>query len=367
MNILYLTNHINAGGITSYVLSLAKGLKARGHDVYIAASDKGQLLDKFILEGINYIPIPLKTKSEASPKVLISFFILMKTMKEKGIDIIHSNTRVTQVLAYFLGRHAHKPYVSTCHGFFKRRFSRRIFPCWGAKVIAISQQVKEHLIRDFGVKENRVRLIHNGVDIDDFRQTAGKRLNAKLNLGLTSGPVIGIVARLSGVKGHVYLIEAMKTVVKKFPDAQLLIVGEGRLGKDLENLCARLGLGDNIVFLSSVTDTTRVLSAMDLFVLPSLEEGLGLSLMEAMASGLPVIGSDVGGIKSLIHHGNTGLLVKRADSKELASAILELLSDRKLANILGNNASKFIAEDFSREKMVLETERAYLECLNKKI
>ncbi|MCX5702682.1 MAG: glycosyltransferase family 4 protein [Candidatus Omnitrophica bacterium] len=363
MNILYLTNHINPGGITSYILSLAKGLKAKGHNVYIATS-AGQLLSKFIYEGIIYMPIPIKTKSEISPKVLISFFRLIQSVKEKGIDVIHSNTRVTQVLGCLLSRYSHKPYVSTCHGFFKRRFSRRVFPCWGDKVIAISQQVKEHLINDFKVREDRVRLIANGVDINEFRQTTVKRLKAKLNLGLGNGPVIGIVARLSDVKGHIYLIEAMETIVKKVPDAQLLIVGEGKIEKDLINLCNRLKLGKNIFFIPSVMDTSKVLSAMDLFVLPSLEEGLGLSLMEAMASGLAVIGSDVGGIKSLILHGYTGLLVKPADSRELACAISELLLDQDRANIMGNNARMFIARDFSQEKMVLETERLYLECVN---
>jgi glycosyltransferase involved in cell wall biosynthesis len=363
MNILYLTNHINAGGITSYILSLAKGLKAKGHNVYIATS-RGQLLSKFIDEGIIYIPIPIKTKSEISPKVLISLFRLIQSIKEKGIDVIHSNTRVTQVLGCLLSGYSHKPYVSTCHGFFKRRFSRRVFPCWGDKVIAISQQVKEHLINDFKVREDRVRLIANGVDINEFRQTTAKRLKAKLNLGLGNGLVIGIVARLSGVKGHIYLIEAMESIVKKVPDAQLLIVGEGKIKKDLVNLCKRLKLEKNIFFIPSVMDISKVLSAMDLFVLPSLEEGLGLSLMEAMASGLAVIGSDVGGIKSLILHGYTGLLVKPADSRELACAILELLLDEDRANILGNNARMFIARDFSQEKMVLETERVYLECVN---
>jgi glycosyltransferase involved in cell wall biosynthesis len=365
MNILYLTNHLNAGGITSYVLSLAKGLKVKGHNVYIATS-RGQLLSKFINEGIIYIPIPIKTKSEISPKVLISFFRLKKIIKEKGIDIIHSNTRVTQVLGCLLNRYSHKPHVSTCHGFFKRRFFRIAFPCWGKKVIAISQQVKEHLINDFKAREDEVELIQNGVDINDFQLTISNRRQARRDLGLNNGPVIGIVARLSDVKGHVYLIEAMKTVVKNVPDAQLLIVGEGKTAKDLVNLSKRLELEKSIFFLPTVMDTRGVLLAMDLFVLPSLKEGLGLSLMEAMASGLAVIGSDVGGIKSLINHGHNGLLVKPADSRELARAILELLLDRDRADILGNNARISIARDFSLDKMTLETERVYLECLNKK-
>ena len=169
MNILYLTNHLNIGGISSYVLTLAAGIKKRGHNVYIASSG-GQLLSSFITEGIIYIPIPIKTKSEASYKLLISKFKLLKYIKEKNIEIIHANTRVTQVLSFLIQRYCGRPYVSTCHGFFKKRFFRRIFPCWGNRVIAISESVKEHLIRDFQVKEEDVVVIHNGIDVDRFRE-----------------------------------------------------------------------------------------------------------------------------------------------------------------------------------------------------
>jgi glycosyltransferase involved in cell wall biosynthesis len=105
---------------------------------------------------------------------------------------------------------------------------------------------------------------------------------------------------------------------------------------------------------------------MDIFVLPSLKEGLGLSLIEAMASGLAVIGSDVGGIKSLIQDGNNGLLVKPADSVSLSGGILELLGNAKKREYFGNNARDFISKNFSQEEMVTQTERVYLECASLK-
>jgi glycosyltransferase involved in cell wall biosynthesis len=111
-------------------------------------------------------------------------------------------------------------------------------------------------------------------------------------------------------------------------------------------------------------DTQEILSALDLFVLPSLKEGLGLALMEAMACGLCVIGSDVGGIKSLIQDRYNGLLVRPADSRELSYAILELLQNPDRAESLGTNARIFINQNFSKEQMVLETEKVYLECLS---
>lgn len=363
MNILYLTNHLNVGGITSYALTLAGGMKKRGHNVYIASS-VGELLPRFIAAGIEYIPIPIRTKSEISCKVLISKFKLLKVMKEKGIDIIHANTRVTQVLSCLIQRSCAKPYVSTCHGFFKKRLFRKVFPCWGDKVIAISESVKEHLMKDFQVKEEDIRIVHNGIDVNRFKmQSREYRMQRKKDLGLGDGPIVGIVARLSEEKGHAYLIKAIHEVIAKLPGVQLLIVGEGRMRGKLVSLVKALGLEKSVFFIPSVMDTQEVLSAIDLFVLPSEKEGLGLALMEAMASGICVIGSDVGGIKSLIQDGYNGLLVKPADSRELSRAIWELLQNDDKANYLGTNARTFISQNFSANKMILETERVYLECL----
>jgi len=363
MNILYIANHLNVGGITSYVLTLATGLKKRGHEVHIASSG-GQLLSRFQEAGINYIHIPIKTKSEINPKILVSACKLSSAVKKYNIDIAHSNSRTTQVLGCLLARFVDIPHISTCHGFFKKKVFRKIFPCWGQKVIAISESVKEHLMKDFAVREEDIRVIYNGIDMENLKATSSNLpAEEKKNFGLGEGPVVGILARLSDVKGHIYLIEAMKNVLEKLPHAQLLIVGEGKMQKELVALVNRLGIEKNVFFMPSVNDTKEVLSIMDLFVMPSLKEGLGLALMEAMSSGLPVIGSDVGGIKSLIQDGYNGLLIKPADSQGLARAIMELLQTPERAKNLGRNARIFINQNFSQEKMVLETQKLYLECL----
>jgi glycosyltransferase involved in cell wall biosynthesis len=364
MNILYLSNHLNTGGITSYIFSLAKGFKERRHNVYVASSS-GNCLGKFIQEGINYIPIPIKTKSEVDPRIIFSLFKLLKYIREKNIEIIHANTRVTQVLACLLQKYSGRPCVSTCHGFFRPNMSRRIFPCWGKMVIAISQQVKDHLRDDFKVGEERIRIIHNGIDIERFCvQDETARFSAKEKFGLQGAKIIGIIARLSDVKGHIYLIQAMQEVLKKRPDSRLLIIGEGREERKLRDLAKNLGIADKVSFIPSVTDTAEALSAIDVFVTPSLKEGLGLSLMEAMGCGIPVVGSNVGGIKTLIRHGENGLLVEPADPERLSGAILELLQDELKAKSLGEAARIFIHQNFSLSKMLLETEEVYRECLD---
>jgi glycosyltransferase involved in cell wall biosynthesis len=366
MNILYISNHLNVGGITSYLLSLATGMQKRGHNVYIASS-AGDGLARFIEEGIIYVPIPIRTKQEASPKIILSMFKLSALIKKNKIDIVHSNTRTTQVLGCLLSRFCKVPHISTCHGFFKKRFFRKVFPCWGQKVIAISEPVKEHLSGDFKVDAKNIVVIHNGIDVDKFKsQNVKCKTEIKKAFGLGDGSVIGIVARLSDVKGHIYLIQAMRDVLDKIPNAQLLIVGEGKMKEELVKLVKSLDIGKSVFFIPEVNDTKDVLSVMDLFVMPSLKEGLGLALMEAMASGLCVIATAVGGIKSLIQDGYNGLLVRPKDAQQLSEAISALLRDGQKREYLGRNAQNFIRQNFPLEKMVRETEEVYLECLGVK-
>lgn len=378
MNILQITNHLNIGGITSYVLTLAAGMKRRGHNVYVASSG-GQLLLKFTREGIGFFPIPIRTKQELSPKIFMSMLKLFGFIARHDIDIVHTHTRTTHVLGALLGLFNRDiKQVTTCHGFFKPRLSRRIFPCWGKKVIAISRQVEEHLISDFKVKIKNIALINSGVDVEKFSRQrrdpdkSGKIKNPmpeteiRRKFGLKDAPVVGVIARLADVKGHTYLIEAMGEINKVFPDAQLFIVGDGKMKERLVGLARGLGISQGVIFHPGVPDTTEVLSVMDVFVIPSLDEGLGIALIEAMAAGRASIGSDVGGIKNLIKHNITGFLVRPADSKAIAGAVIELLRDDKKRESIGRAAQQFVSENFSQDRMILEVERVYLECLNAK-
>lgn len=358
MNILFIANHINVGGISSYLFTLASGLIGRGHNVYLASSG-GELSGKFSAAGVKHIEIPLRTKKEVSPKIIISFLKLRKEVKKYNIDLIHSNSRTTQVLGNLLSRYCRKPHIFTCHGFFKPKLSRKLFPCWGNLVIAISQEVKEHLISDFKLDEKMVRVINNGIDLQGFGDFSGRQ-GFRESLGIDGDiPLVGIVARLSDVKGHTYLFKAMPNVLKSFPSVKLLVVGEGKMKDALVKEADDLAIKDSVLFLAQVGGTENVLAGLDVFVMPSLQEGLGLALMEAMAQGLAVVGSAVGGIKTLIRDGQNGLLVMPADPVSLAEAIKRLLADKQLRDNLGASARKFIMDNFSKEKMIDETERVY--------
>jgi glycosyltransferase involved in cell wall biosynthesis len=367
MNILFITNHLNVGGITSYTLSLARGLKNKGHKVYVASSG-GDSLTRFTEQGIVYIPIPIRTKSEINLfKIGLSFLKLLGQIREKDIQVIHSNSRVTQVLGSILARFSRRSHITTWHGFFRKRFGRQLFPFWPDRIIAISESVRDHLMTEFCAPQEAVRLVYNGIDLERLKLSSFKnREEAKKDFGLGAGPVVGIVARLSDVKGHLFLIQAMKSVLDKIPDAQLFIVGEGKMKKRLVNLSEELKIEKSVFFIPKAYNIAEVFYITDVFVMPSLKEGLGLGLMEAMAWGRPVIGSDVGGIKNLIRNGDNGLLVRPTDVRGLSAAIIELLEDPVKASTLGNNARVFITENFSLEKMVCQTEGVYQECLDAK-
>lgn len=362
MTLLLIANHLNVGGISSYLLTLAGGLKQKGHQVYLASSG-GQLEDKFIQSGIRLIKLPLDTKSEISPKIIFSFWKLKKIARQLNIDLIHSHSRTTQVLGCLLGQALAKPHIFTCHGFFKAKLFRRIFGCWGQKIIAISQQVKEHLMTDFKLVDNQINVVHNGIDTKNFGDFS-PRANLRAKLGIAQADfLVGIIARLSDVKGHTYLVQALPLVIKNFPNTKLLIIGQGKTSEALIKQVRGLRLEDSVEFIPEAKNTKDWLAAMDVFVMPSLQEGLGLALMEAMAQGLAVAGSSVGGIKTLIRDQENGLLVAPADALALAGAINTLLGDFSLRRSLGARAREFIKQNFSQEEMVDKTEIVYQQAL----
>ncbi|MDP2939241.1 MAG: glycosyltransferase family 4 protein [Candidatus Omnitrophota bacterium] len=364
MNILIIAKHLQPGGISSYVVSLAKGLRERGHNIFVASS--GGMLEGLLKESsIELINLDLDTKSELSPKVLFAIKKLLLIVKEKNIQIIHAQTRVTSIIAYWLSKLSHIPYLTTCHGFFRPHFFRRLFPFWGKKTIAISDAVYAHLLQDFKLKKYSLELIYNGVCVKDASKfSLEEKRKFKDKFGLFCGPFVGCVARLSDVKGHKFLIDAFKIVLKDFPSAVLILVGDGRIKPDLIAQTKELGIEKRVVFIPSQLDTSLVLSLMDVFVMPSIQEGLGLAIMEAMAVGLPIVATDVGGIKNLIKDNESGILVSACDSRALAEAIILLLKDKNMAKALALKAHDFIQREFPLEKMLNKTEALYNSLLN---
>jgi len=352
------------GGIPIYVITLATALKRLKNEVFIASSG-GELVERLDKKGIPHFKLNINVKSELHPNVLAGGYSLIGVIKKNNIDIIHTNTRVTQVMGEMLSFLTGARHVSTCHGFFKLRVGRKLFKCWGKKVIAISDAVREHLVNDFKVKKSRIALIHNGIDLEPSKRTFSEeqKNTTRKTLGLKQGPVVGIIARLSSVKGHKFLMKAMKPVIEDIKDAQLLLIGEGHEEASLRKQAKELGISNSVIFTKSISDTTEALSIIDVFALPSIQEGLGLVLLEALSCAKPVVASDTGGIYSIVKDNTTGLLVPPKDSSGLASAILKLLKDKALAQRLAANGQRLVREKFSLEKMAKKVQDLYEEAL----
>ncbi len=364
MKVLIVTSHLNFGGISSYSVFLARKLKEKGHTVFIASSG-GDMVKELESEKIGHLKVALNTKSELNPKVILSGIKIALFIKSKKIDIMHAQTRVAQVSCCLASLLMRIPYISTCHGFFKPKFTRKLFKFWGIKVIAISEAVRAHLVNDLKVSRDKIVLIHNGVDLANFNRnyTDKEKEDIRKEFKLSGGPVVGIIARLSSVKGHEYLIKSAKLILAKRQDIQFLIIGDGPEEKRLKKLITTLEINRNVIFHESVLDTARPLAIMDVFVMPSISEGLGLAILEAMASGLPIVASNVGGIYSLVSEGENGILVSPRSPEDLKEGILKIIDNDKLAKDMGALSRNICENDFSLSFFADRVEYVYTQVL----
>jgi glycosyltransferase involved in cell wall biosynthesis len=223
-------------------------------------------------------------------------------------------------------------------------------------VTGVDGSVGTFLSETVGIRSRQVQVIRNGVDVPRFANAAADRES----LGLGSGrPVIGVVARLHPVKGHSVLLHAFVGVKSRFPNAELLIVGDGEERASLTELAKELRIAPSVVFLGSRRDIPELLATMDVVVLPSLEEGLPLSLLEAMAAAKPIVATDVGAVSTVIRNNETGLLVPPNDAGAITEAIVRMLSDTELQRVLATAAQGLAVGQYSIDRTAEAYDRIY--------
>ncbi|HTL48503.1 MAG TPA: glycosyltransferase [Verrucomicrobiae bacterium] len=366
---LHLTTHLNSGGITIYILRLVEALRKNGWDTALASSG-GEYVPLFLEKKCVFHELNIKTKSELSPKLVFALPRLVKILREEKYDLIHAHTRVAQVLAACASVLSGVPVVTTCHGFYKRRLGRILFPAWGSRAIAISEPVGKSLAQGFGVPREKIRIVNNGVDVEllDEQYQKLNAAEAKKSFGLDPrDKVVGIVARLVNDKGHEYLIRAAQSLLGRIPDVRLLIVGDGRERMPLERLAVSLDLQKNVHFTGNLTDVPRALAAMDIFAFPATwREGFGLSIVEAMACAKPVIVTNIWALNSLIEDRKTGILVEPKRVDVLAGAIEMLFHDNDLRKAIGEAARRIVIENFNIPRMAREISDVYNEVLTER-
>ena len=367
MNILHLNTHLDLGGISSYLETLGKALTKKGHRVSVL-SGGGSKVPEFERSGIRCFSLPIRTKSEVHPKLLKALPEVMRIVREEKFDILHAHTRVTQVLAWAVSRGTGVPFVSTAHGFYKARLGRKLFPCWGERVVAVSPLVAEELQNTHDVSPAKIRVVHNAIDIEGLE----KRLRAQDPAAIRtenkipkSAFVIGCIARLVRDKGQEYLVQALGRLTKEVLDPYLLLVGDGPEKERLEVLVARLGLESRVRMISGVEDTTAVLSTLDVFVHPATyREGFGLAIAEALAAKKPVVLTKIPALDTLFRQGVDALLVPPKDAEALAQAILELSRDPEKSRGLAAKGYEKVSVLCRADRQADEVESLYQEVLH---
>ncbi|MDD4956466.1 MAG: glycosyltransferase family 4 protein [Candidatus Omnitrophica bacterium] len=365
MNVMIITTHMNMGGVGVYITDLSRYLHRYGHKVTVV-SGGGELEGKLAEYGVKHHTADILTKQEFSLKVWKAVGAIGELAREEDTQVIHAQTRVTQIISEVVSRRTGIPFVSTCHGFFKhKRISRMLLPAWGNRVIAISNSVKGHLIRDFGVPENKISMVYNGIELARFSGISGRKDATMLReMGLPQDTfVVGTIGRLSPVKGYKYLVEAFSALAAEEPRARMVMVGDGPEKKSLEKQITSLGLAGKVSMVPGGQPPEEYLPMFDIFCSPSMHEGLGLSLMEAMAAERACVASDVGGLSELITDGRDGLLAPPGDVAALAKRLMELAKDDILRKDLAKAARRKAFDNYDIHTSVEKTIEVYQEVL----
>jgi len=336
-------------GGQNQVLLTARGMAARGHESVVACRSGGALAERAHGEGLGVRPLPFR--GDLWPPAILG---LTRLLRREGprILLVHDPHAVSAALVAtrLAGR---RPLVAVRRVDFPLRspLSRHKYGACD-RVIVVSRAIGAILERG-GVPPTRLRLVYEGVP---DRLPAPGGVAALAELGVPPGvPVVGNVAALTDHKDHATLVEAMALLRRRIPEARLVIAGEGELREDLERRVRAHGLADRVVFTGFRRDLDRLLPAFSVFCLSSRLEGLGTSLLDAMALGLPVVATAAGGVPEAVEDGVSGRLVPPRDPAALANALADVLGDEGKRRTMGAAGRRRFLGRFSADRMVEET------------
>jgi glycosyltransferase involved in cell wall biosynthesis len=318
------------------------------------------------------VPLRLETFSQVAP-----LFRLAQVLRERRVDILHSHMFQASRLASALGWLCRVPVViETPHvreqwrrGWLKSRFFvDRLVGRFDDYCVAVSEANARYLIEQKQLPAHKVKVIRNGINLQRFDPARPLPSGMKQALGFGErDPVLIVVGRLEPQKGHSVLLQALPKVLRDFPHARLVCVGEGRLRQDLEQQTRILQLQDAVRFVGYQSNIADWLLQSDISILPSLYEGLPLVAIESLAAGRPVVATSVDGTPEVIIDGKTGVTVPPGDTERLAEAISILLRDPELRRNLGLRGRALVLECFGEERQVQETQQLYLEAWERRL
>jgi glycosyltransferase involved in cell wall biosynthesis len=345
--------HIDAGrewrGGQRQSFFLVKELKDKGYPVVFVVQPDSPLHRKAAEAGLPILPIRIKGEADFWAALRLSL-----AMKRHQCQLVHFHDAHSVTVGAAAARRARVPlrFISRRVDFPLKdnAISRRKYTRDVDAVIAISEGVRRVLL-DSGVPASLVHVIPSGIDFSPFRQNLPRDFLRREFSFAADDFLVGIVAALEDHKGHTYLIQASRILKDQAPKIRIVVVGTGSLRMELDRQAHDLGVDDIVFFLGFREDVPRILASLDLFVLCSHLEGMGSSLLDAMASRLPIVATQAGGIPEVVIDGETGLLVASRDPDALAQAVLTLYRDRGLAGRLAQRGFEVVHERFSAEAM----------------
>jgi glycosyltransferase involved in cell wall biosynthesis len=368
------------GGSPDIVRILSNRLDTLKFDVWLIygatehPSLKTKQFLKFFEDRAVFIPHLVRNLSIISD--ILAFIELYNLFRKEKFDIVHTHTAKAGTLARLAASLAgvkvivHTPHGHNFYGYFSRLASicvvliEKFLAIFTDKIVALTQLEYQDYLKFKLAGPSKISLIYQGLELDEYRVADSVAQKTREELKIRhEEQVVGIVCRLEPIKGAGYFIEAAREVLKSFDNLKLVIVGEGSLRKDLENMVKQWGLSDRFIFTGWREDVASVMSIFEILVLPSLNEAVGMVLIEAQSLGIPVIASRVGGIPEVVKDKETGLLVPSADYRSLAAAIKQLLADKGRLLRLGKQAKVWVNGRFRAEDMVETISQLYQKLL----
>jgi len=367
---------ISGSGINT--LLTMTGLDKNEFDVEFACAPGGPLAGAAIKAGITFHPIKHFRQPIDPVCDLLALFELVGLIRRNRYDIVHTHNSKAGFIGRLAAKIAGTPViVHTIHGFafhdFEKPWRRSLFiflermaAGWADSLIVISNPLRDWGLRLKIGKAEQYTAIYSGIDITAFQKSfdiAAVKAEFKISAG---DKVVGMTAKLWPGKGHDNALAAAKEVLSKIAGVSFVFVGDGELRSHLEQAAKKLGLEDKVIFTGFRDDIARLTAAFDIAILPSHFEGMGRSILEAMACAKPIIASRVGGIPDLVDDGINGILIPPNDSRALAQNLIKLLNDESMRRKLGAAAKEKVSVRYDVNTMVEQISRVYADLIRQK-
>ena len=354
-SILLFAGRFTVRGSCSYSLRLAEQLPLQGMRSVVVCPDARRVEPErrreLQIREFSHLQLPLWG--------CVVVRMMLRQLQLDPPDLIHIQSRNVAQQGMWLARELKRPFVLTVHDYLQPSERFVVDRRWCRRIIAVSDSVKSDFQKRAGLPGDLISVVHSGVNTND-------EVDETSILTANRVPVVGTAGPLEAVKGFPFFLGAAARVLATGRDVEFVIAGAGPEESNLRRLARELKIDSHVTFSPNLLEFGDALSATDIFCLPSLQQGIGTIMLEAMSKGRPVIASRVGGIDQVVRDGETGLLVPPSDSDSLAKRILELLDDPTKAREIGRAARVEVARDFSVNQMVSKTVAVYREILEAK-